>query len=53
MSLLRHNVDEDCLEEMKPMNETTSILHRESQMITAYNIQGAWHRQNSKSIGEF
>lgn len=48
MSFLRHNVDEDVLEEEKPLE---SKLHRASQMIGAMHIQGAWHRQTFKPLG--
>lgn len=52
MSLLRHNVDEDLLEEDKP-SEARARLHRASQVINAFHIQGAFHRQTFRPLGNF
>jgi len=52
MSLLRHNVEEDILlePEDKP-SESTARLHRASQVISAFHIHGAFHRQTFRPIG--
>jgi hypothetical protein len=54
MSLLRHNVEEDILlePEDKP-SESRARLHRASQVISAFHIQGAFHRQTFRPSGNF